>query len=234
MKHDIFEMINTIERLNHDLTPSLTRLLEQQNRLREALRPATSALATAMEANYLALSKVSDALLPVAKEWEAVADFIREQDYSHFSITDSLSSKLKDLIQSVEVELPDIKEEIIQTTAFDINSPSSNKKMDIGQFLSVIGIILTVLSMLHNQRIADESSIEAQKLHQIQIEQAERHHIERMEQAERHHREVTQANGAKSSPNKESDNVLEDLISSIFTELRSFLPSENTSNSEDQ
>ncbi|EJW14527.1 hypothetical protein ABD86_04015 [Paenibacillus alvei] len=232
LNHDIFEIINRIDRLTQGYTSNLTRVIDQLNRINEAYSPVASALATAMEKNFLALSKVSDALLPVAKEWEAVTDFIREQDYSHLFITDSLSSKLNSLIESVEVELPDIKEEIIQTTALDINS-SSNKKMDIGQFLTVLGIILTVVSMLQNQRIADESSIEAQRFHQVQIEQAERHHIERMEQAERHHRETMQDSGSNSSLHKESDKVLEDLISSIITELRSLLHSGNTSHSED-
>lgn len=181
MKHDIFEMMNTIERLNHNLTPTLTRLLEQQNRLREIFRPATSALATAMEANYLALSKVSDALLPVAKEWEAVADFIREQDYSHLFITDSLSSKLMNLIESMEEEVPDIKEEIIQATSFDIviDESSPKPKLDLNQMIAIITIILMVLGMFQTQYNADQSGI-----------QTERHHQERMEQMDRHHQEM--------------------------------------------
>ncbi|MCY9540014.1 hypothetical protein M5X02_04865 [Paenibacillus alvei] len=228
LNHDIFEIINRIDRLTQGYTSNLTRVIDQLNRINEAYSPVASALATAMEKNFLALSKVSDALLPVAKEWEAVTDFIREQDYSHLFISDSLSSKLMELIESVETEVPDIKEEIQHTTGITVSSPAQVKKLTIADMAAIIALIISVITFYQAQYNAEQSSIQSERQHRELMEQSEKHNQSLLEQADRHHRERMKQDEEQHQDSIANQDEKSKLINSLITELHSSLTSEDT------
>ncbi|MCY9545063.1 hypothetical protein M5X02_31040, partial [Paenibacillus alvei] len=87
------------------------------------------------------------------------------QDYSHLFISDSLSSKLMDLIESVETEVPGAKEEIFRKA--DINGVSIQaNEIDFQKFYRILAVVLPLLFAIMSHHDAVASSEQSRQQHQ--------------------------------------------------------------------
>lgn len=171
MKHN-----KKILSLSSQIAP-LNPLIETIKEIMQKMEP-TSPFKKAIELNYSRYSDISSSLSSIVKERYTSVDVIKKTAFSNLIVPDSLSSKLNDLLDSVEEDIPAIREEVLQSADTIANTEPQAKKLTFGQLAMILSLILPIIAMLQTQYNEYQSGIQEEQHHQNIIDQNEQHHQE--------------------------------------------------------